>query len=285
MLTLTANAKINLTIEVIAKRNDGYHEIVSILQAIDLADALTFEDAKEIGFVCHDSELARTDLLEETILKTAGLLQAETGCSKGALIAMEKARIPRAAGLGSSSTVPATVLKGLNELWSLGLTPDDLCQLASRLGSDTPFFIRGGTALARGRGELINPLPSMEPMWLILLIPEIDPLPDKTARMYGMLNVSHYSSGIATQLVQNELQRGNRLRFGMLYNTFEHVAYDFFEPLGDYRAKFLSAGARKVHLAGAGPALFALADSETEGQVIANRLNAEGMKTYLTCTV
>ncbi|MCP4609528.1 MAG: 4-(cytidine 5'-diphospho)-2-C-methyl-D-erythritol kinase, partial [Planctomycetes bacterium] len=106
MLILSAYAKINLTLEVIAKRNDGYHEITSTLQTVDLSDTLSFEPAKKIEFACPYPGSNNVDLLQEPIQKAAYLLQSETGCTKGALIRLENANIPRAVGLGSSSTGP-----------------------------------------------------------------------------------------------------------------------------------------------------------------------------------
>ncbi|PIU56226.1 MAG: 4-(cytidine 5'-diphospho)-2-C-methyl-D-erythritol kinase [Chloroflexi bacterium CG07_land_8_20_14_0_80_51_10] len=298
MLTLPAYAKVNLTLEVLARRDDGYHEIASVLQTISLSDELSFEPADGIKFVCHDPSLGKVRYLKEAVLNIVGLLQAETGCRKGTLIRLIRASIPRSAGLGSSSSVPAAVLKGLNELWSLGLPLGELSRLASRIGSDTPFFIYGGTALAEGRGERITPLYLQSPIsnlqspicslprtWLVLLKPPIDPVPDKTARMYAMLDSSRFTTGASTQRLVGELQQGHPLRFEMLCNTFERVVFDFFPQLGEYRQRFLDTGATSVHLAGAGPTLFTLVSSKTQGEALASRLNNEGLEAYLVRTV
>ncbi|MBT4510618.1 MAG: 4-(cytidine 5'-diphospho)-2-C-methyl-D-erythritol kinase [Chloroflexi bacterium] len=285
MLTLSAYAKINLTLEVIAKRDDGYHEITSILQTIDLADMLSFEPAERIEFACPYPGSNNVDLLQEPIQKAAYLLQSETGCTEGALIRLENVNIPRAAGLGSSSTGPATVLNGLNQLWALGLSRDELGAIASKIGSDTPFFIHGGTALAGGRGEKISLLPSPPKTWLVLLKPQIDPIPNKTASMYNSLKRHHFTSGELTQHLINELQQGNALHFQPLYNTFENTAYDFFAQLNEYRTRFLDAGAKSVHLAGAGPALFTLVENKSKGEALVNNLKGNGFEMYLTHTV
>lgn len=285
MFTVFAHAKINLTLEVIGRREDGYHEIASVLQTIDLADELTFQPADTIGFVCRDTGLSRAELLEETILGAADLLQSATGCDKGVRIQFERARVPRAAGLGSSSSVPAAVLKGLNELWSLGLSLEELSWLASKLGSDTPFFIYGGTAMARGRGEHITPLPSLPETWIVLLRPAIDPIPEKTAKMYSGLSSSDFTSGAETQRLTEMLQQGNSLPFEVLCNTFESAAFDFVPSLKEYRQKLLAAGAERVHLAGSGPMLFTLVSGKTQGETLVNRLEREALEVYLTRTV
>ena len=190
-LTLQAYAKINLTLEVLAKRPDGYHEISTILQTISLADTLTFEPSANLDFRCDVSSLKTPDNL---VLKAARLLQETTGSNKGAIINLTK-RIPIAAGLGSGSTDAAATLVGLNQLWELNLSLDKLTEPAAKLGSDVAFFLYGGTALAKGRGEQITPLPPAPEHWLVLLKPAIKPVPSKTAQLYSRLNPSHYTSG------------------------------------------------------------------------------------------
>lgn len=284
MLTLPSYAKVNLTLEVLGKRDDGYHEISSVLQTIDLADLLSFEPATGIRFVCRDPGTGQTASFEEMALKAASLLLGEAACSKGAVIRAESVRIPRAVGLGSSAGIPATVLKGLNELWSLGLSLEGLSRLAARLGSDTPFFIYGGTALAEGRGERITPLPPPLPTWLVLLKPEMEPLPSKTAAMYSLLDSSHFTTGTATRRLVSELRQGRPLQSSLLCNIFEGVAFDFFPQLGEYRRRFLAAGAGSVHLVGAGPMLFTLVPGQTEGEGLAKRLKDEGLGALLVQT-
>lgn len=285
MLTLPAYAKVNLTLEVLGKRDDGYHEISSVLQTIDLVDALSFERATGISFLCQDAGTGQTSSLEEMVLKATSLLLGETACTKGAVIRAESVRIPRAAGLGSSAGVPAAVLKGLNELWSLGLSLEELSRLAARLGSDTPFFIYGGTALVEGRGERVTPLPPPLPTWLVLLKPNLEILPSKTALMYSLLDSSHFTTGAATQRLASELRHGHPLQSSLLCNTFEGVAFDFFPQLGEYRRRFLAVGAGSVHLVGAGPMLFALVPDQTEGERLARRLKDERLEALLVKTI
>ncbi len=285
MLTVKAYAKINLTFEILGRRKDGYHEINSVLQTIDLTDVFSFEPADKVEFMSHDFKGIKIDLLRSVILKAADLLREETGCNQGALIRMESIGIPRAAGLGSSSTDSAAVLNGLNELWSLKLSADDLTGLSSKLGSDTPFFIRGGTALAEGRGEQITPLPCSKPFWAIFVIPSISTVDDKTAKMYGMISPSHFTNGNTTNNLVFNLIQGSPLSFNMMCNTFENVAFEFFPQLDQFRQTFIQAGAKKVHLAGAGPVLFALVPDEKKGEIILSRLIDAGLEAYLVCSV
>ncbi len=161
---------------------------------------------------------------------------------------------------------------------------EELSWLAARLGSDTPFFIYGGTALAEGRGERITPLPPPLPTWLVLLEPAINPIASKTAVMYSLLDSSHFTTGAATRRLVSELRRGRPLQSSLLCNTFESVAFDFFPRLAEYRRRFLAAGAGSVHLVGAGPMLFTLVPDQTEGERLAKRLKDEGLVALLVHT-
>ena len=182
MVTVKAHAKVNLTLEVLGRREDGYHDIVSIMQTIDLRDTLRLEPADTITLHCDRVDLLSPDNLA---LKAANLLRKVTGCDKGARITLQK-EIPVAAGLGGGSSDAAATLQGLNLLWELGLSVDGLMSLAMQLGSDVPFFMRGGTAMASGRGERIRPLPDADLPTMVVLSPAID-IPLKTASIYGKL--------------------------------------------------------------------------------------------------
>jgi len=281
-LTLEAYAKINLTLEVLAKRPDGYHEISTIFQTISLADTLTFEpSAANLDFRCDVSSLKTPDNL---VLKAAKLLREATGCTRGAVIQLTK-RIPIAAGLGSGSTDAAATLVGLNQLWELNLSLERLVGLASKLGSDVAFFLYGGTALAKGRGEEITLLPPAPELWLVLLKPAIKPVPSKTAQLYSRLNPSHYTSGQHTRKLFTHLNHGGNVEDSFLFNVFEQVAFNFFPKLSESRASLLKAGARSIHLAGSGPALFTLVPDKARGEAILKRLENEGQKAYLVHTV
>jgi 4-diphosphocytidyl-2-C-methyl-D-erythritol kinase len=281
VISLQAHAKVNLTLEVLSKRPDGYHEIATVLQTISLADTLTFEHAETLEFQCAVRELRTPDNL---VLKAARLLKEESGYGKGARINLIK-RIPFAAGLGSGSTDAAATLLGLNRLWGLNLSSERLMELAARLGSDVPFFLYGGIALAQGRGEKLTPLPPAPELWMVLLRPAIEPVPNKTAQLYSRLNPSHFTAGQHTERLVAHLRHGGNIEPSFLYNVFEQVAFDFFPVLSDYRTRLLEAGARAVHLAGSGPTLFSLVPAKPRGESILNSLQARGPEAYLVHTM
>lgn len=279
MLTTFAYAKINLTLEVLGRRDDGYHQIASLMQAIDLRDTLSFELKEGISLVCSIPELASPDNL---VVKAAELLREETHCRKGVLVSLDKG-IPLSSGLGGGSSDAAATLKALNELWRLDLPQERLFELASKLGSDVVFFLHGGTALAEGRGEKITLLPSLPPFWVILLKPPIE-IANKTQRMYASLDPSQFTEGHFTRKIVELLHQGEKVTPSLFYNVFEPVAFSLFPLLEGYRLRFLKAGATLVHLAGTGPTLFALAEDKVRGEDIYRRLKSEGLEVYLAQT-
>jgi len=284
MPTVLAPAKLNLTLEVLAKRQDGFHEIRSVIQAINLCDSLHFQLSQNIEF-----KSSLPDLIPENSLvsEATSLLRESTGCSSGAIIEIGK-RIPLVSGLGGDSSDAAATLRGLNELWGLGLSQPKLVELASQLGSDVAFFVYGGTAVVKGRGEMVTPLPSLPHMWVVLVVPDVPRLPGKTKQLYASLNPSHYTDGQITEelvaLLNGRSLKGERLASN-IFNVFEGVACDIFTGLREYWQQFLKAGAQQVHLAGSGPALFTLIKDRAEAERLYRRLQQQGLESYLTDTL
>lgn len=282
-LSLRAPAKVNWSLEVLGRRPDGYHEIRSVLQTIDLCDNVTL--ARHEAFVFSQEGPALPEGLDpaDNLAYRAGLLLRErTGCRLGASVTLVKF-VPAAMGLGGGSSDAAAVLRGLNRLWSLGLTPQQLVEMAAELGSDVPFFLFGGTALAQGRGERILPLPDVSPRWLVVAAPPLS-LANKTRRMYEALSEAHFSDGSRSDRLAAKIRGGQPFE-DCLSNVFQEAALALFPQLGSWRDAFLAAGARQVHLAGSGPALFALVPGRSAGEELAQRLTRLGLPCYLTRTL
>jgi 4-diphosphocytidyl-2-C-methyl-D-erythritol kinase len=277
MMTATAPAKLNLTLEVLNKRPDGFHEIRSVVQTITFNDKIKIGAAPRVEFKCDLPEWAASKSL---VSKTVSLLQNSTGCRQGALIEIEK-RIPISSGLGGDSSDAAAVLRGLNLHWNLKLSLRDLIGYASQLGSDVPLFLYGGTVLIEGKGDKIRPLRPMPHMTVILLIPAILKKDNKTQQMYAQLTVRNYTSGSITGDFINMLDgKANKPGLG-LYNVFEEPAYRFFVGLKDFKQKFLAAGANDVRVAGSGPALFSLTRDDEKAYDIHKKLLGMGLQAHL----
>jgi len=284
MLTVLAPAKINLTLEVLAKRPDGFHEIRSVIQAINLCDSLNLQLSENIGFKSSVPDWVSGESL---VSKAVGLLQEATGCRKGAAIEVGK-HIPSVSGLGGDSSGAAAILRGLNRLWGLGLSLEELLRLAWQLGSDVAFFFYGGTALLEGRGERVTPLPPLPHMWVVLMMPPVPKLQRKTERLYASVKASQYTEGQITDrlvaLLTGGSLKGERL-ISSVFNVFDNLARESFPGLEGYWQQFLKAGAGEVHLAGSGPALFTLVKDKSQAEKIYGNLQKEGLESYLTETL
>ena len=276
-----AFAKINLTFEVTGKRADGYHEIVSVMQAIDLCDVLTFEPRESLRLSCNVPELVSPNNL---VFKAARLMQNVAGHHQGVAISLTKG-IPLAGGLGGGSSDAAVVLQSLNELWKPGVSEEKLMELAAGLGSDVPFFCCGSTtALAQGRGDRVVALPHLPRAWIVLVVPAIR-VTDKTRRMYARLDPSRFTDGRHASRVAGLIERGGNVVSESCYNAFDDLAYSFFPGLDRYRNALLAAGADGVHVAGAGPVLFTIAEDRARGLGILEKLKRERVESYLVGTL
>ncbi|MFA5309596.1 MAG: 4-(cytidine 5'-diphospho)-2-C-methyl-D-erythritol kinase [Dehalococcoidales bacterium] len=281
MLTVKAPAKINLTLEVLRKRPDGFHEIRSVLQAIDLSDTLYIEAGQGITWRGGSPGWSAEKSL---VSKAAGRLRETTGCAQGAAIKIDK-RIPLMSGLGGDSSDAAALLRGLNEFWGLKLPEDKLAEIAAGLGSDVVFFLKGGTALAAGRGEKITPLPPLNRMWVVLVAPDAPVAVGKTGRMYANLKPAGFTDGADTRKLADDLSRGKPFKPAMLFNVFESVAFEDYNVRRLYIDPMKKMGALHVHLAGSGPALFTMLPDQARAGDIYNRCIKQGMQAYLARTL
>jgi 4-diphosphocytidyl-2-C-methyl-D-erythritol kinase len=280
MLTVKAPAKINLTLEVLGKRPDGFHNIRSVIQTIGLYDSLGLALSDDI-----EVKSVNPDFVAEKSLipSAAALMRQAKKCFEGASIEVEK-KIPFSSGLGGDSSDAAAVLLGLNQLWPMELKPTQLLDLAARLGSDVAFFLQGGTALVEGRGERVTPLPSLPQSWIVLLVPPLSPIEGKTRKLYSRLKPSHYSDGQITDSMVVGLTRGE-VSPSMLFNTFENVAYSFFPKLNVYKEHFRKLGVENVHLVGSGPTLFTLLKDKAKAEDLYQRCKDQGLTCYLAATL
>ena len=282
-MEVSAFAKLNLTFEVLGRRDDGYHEIKTIMQTIDLADQLYVEAADSLSVECDDPELAGDANL---VWQAATQLAQAADIQPRAKIQVNK-RIPVAMGLGGGSSDAAAALLALDRLWALGMTTEELASVAAGVGSDVSFFLWGGTALAEGRGERVSPLPSMPPMYLTLVFPDIT-VPDKTKTMYSRLTPANYSDGGVTHRMLQILAGGQAVRESVrscVYNAFEDLASWEFPLLAEMRRDVAAQGGPDLHLCGAGPALFAIPGSDMEHQAVAETLQPRGAGVYLVSTI
>ncbi|MCL4458650.1 MAG: 4-(cytidine 5'-diphospho)-2-C-methyl-D-erythritol kinase [Chloroflexi bacterium] len=280
-LILPAFAKINLSLEVLGKRPDGYHEIMSVMQTVELHDELSFRPAKEIILRCNLPSLNDEDNL---VFKAARLLARCADIRNGVEIELVK-RIPVAGGLGGGSSDAACTLIVLNRLWHLDYPLEKLQDLSAELGSDVAFFLQGGAALAEGRGERLSPLPAFPTTWVVLLTPHIS-LPDKTRFLYSCLTPANHTDGSTTLALSLALREGQPIPSTLFRNTFEPILRKKYRLIEDLHSKLRLPGVEVIGLSGSGPTLYALCASKSVANTIYERLlNLPETTVFLTRTI
>ena len=274
-----APAKINLGLEVIGRRPDGYHDLVTVMQAVSLLDRLTFEAipappgtdrAAPLDLVVDESGTTRSDGdhhavpagAENLAVSALAALRDHAGIRDGARLRLEK-NIPATAGLGGASADAAAALLGGVRLWGLDVPAGSLTGLAAAMGSDVPFLLRGGTALVTGRGDAIAPLRPLRGLWFVVVTPRLtDPIPRKTAALYAALVDADRSSGDRVAAHAARLDGGGGLDPDDLANAFERPLYALRPDLASVPAALRRAGAPWAALSGAGPSHYtAVADA------------------------
>ena len=259
-LTIPAFAKTNLSLRVLGKREDGYHELETIFQTVSLHDTIKISaiESSEIAFSCDDRSLP-TDS-HNLIVRAATALRDRVNTEKGARIRLEK-RIPAHAGLGGGSSDAAATLIGLARLWELGTTKEELRELAARLGADVSFFLYGGTARGTGIGDRIALLEDAPETFLLIVKPNANV---STADAYKALEKPALTSSNSKTI----LSRSDAKAFfdssspASFQNDFEPVMFALEREIERAKAALLKAGARGATLAGSGSAVFGIFDSE-----------------------
>lgn len=262
-----APAKVNLYLEVLGKRADGYHEVETLMVAINLYDTLVFREDTSGQFVlrCNRRELSTGP--ENLVTRAAELLRRHTGRNRGARVRLAK-RIPLAAGLAGGSTDAAAALAGLNRLWRLGLRNEELAVLAAQLGSDVAFFFATPAAWCTGRGECVAPTPLPRRLWLVLVCP---PFGLSTADVYR--GVKAPAKPLDAQAMRQALSAGDVPEIGRgLHNRLQPPALALRPELSDYLARLAALGPAGQLMSGSGSTVFAVCHDRHEALRIAREL-------------
>ena len=275
MITLRAYGKINLGLRVLGKREDGYHDIETILHRIDIYDELSFAKSEKISLESDSPELTSGE--ENLCIRAARLLNTHTGAKGGAAITLRK-QIPVGAGLGGGSSDAAATLLGLTELWGLDIKREELHRLSSQLGSDVPYFLRNGTACATGRGEILEYFPLNLPYWIVVMYPNIHV---STAWAYQQVRVEkpERSDNLRNNLVDN-LTDGTNLR-ELIRNDFEPIVFRAHPELTEIKQTYYEHGALFAQMSGSGSSVYGLFESEKEARSVCEQMSGHG-KSFLT---
>jgi 4-diphosphocytidyl-2-C-methyl-D-erythritol kinase len=280
-LFVLAHAKVNFSLDVLGKRADGYHELASIMQTVALHDTLRLTPTRDGAITCvTDQQALNTPL--NLAMRAAYLLQSTVeDDALGVDIELRK-NVPVQAGLGGGSSDAAAVLTALNRLWRLHYPVARLEQLGAELGSDVPFFVRGGSALVEGRGERVSPLPDAEALWLLLVKPAVD-VP--TGEVFRRLAPDQYTSGAHSHALAAAIRRERSLPFEHFYNALEPAVAAAYPAVEAAREAVRAAGAPAAYLSGSGPTLFSPFRSLLEARDVFLRVRAADLTAWLTHTV
>lgn len=265
-MQLCARSKINLSLRVLGKRADGFHEIDSIMQSISLADNIKLTPtSKEIKIICSNP-LIPTDN-KNTAYRAAELFFDKTNINGGVRIEIQKL-VPHAAGLGGGSADAAAVLVGLNIMYKAKLSESDLKRLGEEVGSDVPFCIMGGTARVRGRGELVELIEPLPKTWFVLVTPQIL---ISTAWVYKNFDPDWCSRELTTSLD--------------LHNDLEKVVLPNYPEIEKLRKELVELGCLESLMSGSGSSVFGLVDSEEKGKKILEIIRKKHPQSYLVESV
>ena len=254
MVTILGRAKINLTLDILGLRDDGYHEIATVMQSLALADTLTLR-RQETG-ISLTVDLPGLEADERNLAhRAAALLIKECHIRGGVSIDIAK-RIPVAAGLAGGSADAAAALRGMNELYMLGLSEQDLCSIGAQIGSDIPFSLMGGTVFATGRGEIMEPLADFPEMPVVLAKPPAAVSTPWAYRSYDAHPPEQHPDNAA---FMEALAAGDTAACaGLACNVLEPVTEAAHPIIADYRARMRACGAVCAMMSGSGPTVFGL---------------------------
>ncbi len=278
MITLNAHAKINLSLDVLNKRDDGYHNLKMIMQTLQLHDIITIQEIESgIEIECEAPYVPTNN--SNIAYKAAERVIQKYGLSVGVRIKIEK-RIPVAAGLAGGSTDAAAVLKGINELFGLGMDQKSLMDIGKTIGADVPYCIVGGTALAEGIGEIITPLPKMEAIPVILIKPRFGV---STASVFKSLQMDNIADRPKTDMLINALENRDIKFIGKnLCNVLESVTVERYPLIDKIKKDLVARGSIGSIMSGSGPTVFGLFEDDETAKKAYSKLNKSRNDCILT---
>ncbi len=276
MITEKAYAKINLYLDVLNKREDGYHNIVSVMTEVksdSFYDTVTVKKAVGRSMTCSDPTLTVGD--DNLCLKAANAFFNALGTNDGCFIELEK-HLPREAGLGGGSSDAAAVLRALNGLYDGVFTVDELCAVGAKIGADVPFCVKGGTCLCEGIGEILNPFPSLPDCHIVISggVGKVS-----TPEAYRIIDNTPPSADGDITALRTAMANGNLNEIGKhLYNRFE----DTLPSCRAVKNAFIENGAVGTLMSGSGSAVFGIFDTENGAKTALNGLKNAGYSAFLT---
>jgi len=283
VISAIGKAKVNLTLDILGKRDDGYHELATVMQSIALYDRLVIEPASDLSLELMlrsgvSKWLPNDD--RNDVLRAARLLQKRFGITSGARIQLHKF-IPTQAGLGGGSADAAAALLGLNQHWQIGLSQADLLPLAMELGSDTPFMLVGGTAICRGRGEIVQPVSAALRKHLVLFKP---PGGLSTSRVFQRMELTQMGNCYTDRFIAVVDSKKDD-PFDYMNNHLQDAAFKLLDELRIFADLLQQRGVRQWQMSGSGSTIFVVIDEKEQAQQLRRELTPPSWWSFVTRTV
>jgi 4-diphosphocytidyl-2-C-methyl-D-erythritol kinase len=277
-INLKSRAKINLSIDVLGKRNDGYHIVEMIMQTIDLYDYIEISE-RDDNKINIKSNNVNIPLNEDNIVyKAANLIKEKFNINRGLDIYIQK-NIPVAAGMAGGSSNAAAILVGLNEMWNLNISEQDLMEIGLKLGADVPFCINGGAALAQGIGEQLTKIKCLNDTYILVCKPDIFV---STAEVYKNLDMNKVPKRPNNKLLINCLENQEiKLLAKNMVNVLESVTSNNYEEINKIKDIMIKYGALGSMMSGSGPTVFGLFDEYEKAVKTSEYLKRQYNQTYL----
>ena len=276
-----APAKINLGLDVLGKRADGYHELEMVMSSVDLADRLIMEELEEDKIIIETNKAFLPIDKRNNVYQAASIVKKRYGINKGILIRITK-NIPVAAGLGGGSTDCAAALRGMDRLWQLGLTMPELIDIGMEVGTDVPYCIYGTTALISGKGEKVTPLRPMPQCWVVLVKPRLSV---STGKIFQEVDLDQLHHPDIQELSDAILAEDYQRMIAAMGNSLESITIPKHPVVQQIKERMMKYGADVALMTGSGPTVFALCQKYSRAQRVYNALKGFCEEVYLVRTL
>lgn len=276
-ITEKAPAKINLGLDIVGKRSDGFHELDMIMASVDLADRITIKELDRDKIVIRSNSISVPQNSKNHAYKAAQVIKREFNIKKGVEIFIHKIT-PVAAGLAGGSSDAAATLRALNTLWNLQLSKKELAKLGEEVGSDVPYCVHGGIARVGGRGEIVRPLPNNLSYWVVLVKPEFGVSTPAVFKKVRLDSVKHANIDILEEAVINK--RMDIINEN-LANSLEPITINMHPEILKIKQVLSEAGADGVLMSGSGPTVFAIFDKKSRAERAVNSIKGFCKEVYL----
>ena len=276
-----APAKINLGLDVLGKRADGYHELEMVMSSVDLADRLIMEELEEDKIIIETNKAFLPIDKRNNVYQAASIVKKRYGINKGILIRITK-NIPVAAGLGGGSTDCAAALRGMDRLWQLGLTMPELIDIGMEVGTDVPYCIYGTTAFISGKGEKVTPLRPMPQCWVVFVKPRLSV---STGKIFQEVDLDQLHHPDIQELSDAILAEDYQRMIAAMGNSLESITIPKHPVVQQIKERMMKYGADVALMTGSGPTVFALCQKYSRAQRVYNALKGFCEEVYLVRTL